>query len=94
MALNLAGSFPSARPMFESLTDRLTRSFSFLRNKKELTEENIDEGLKEVRTALLEADVQFQLARDFTARVKERALGEGRLKGRRSVRPVRARGAR
>ena len=67
--------------MFESLTDRLTNSFSFLRNKKELTEENIDEGLKEVRTALLEADVQFQLARDFTARVKERALGEGRLQG-------------
>jgi len=67
--------------MFESLTDRLTQSFSFLKSKKELTEDNIGEGLGQVRTALLEADVQFQLARDFTARVKERALGEGRLKG-------------
>ncbi|MEY2784693.1 MAG: SRP54-type protein helical bundle domain, partial [Planctomycetota bacterium] len=43
--------------MFESLTQRLTQSFSFLRDKKELTPENIEEGLRAVRTALLEADV-------------------------------------
>jgi len=67
--------------MFEALTDRLTQSFSFFRGKKELTEENIDEGLREVRSALLEADVHFQVARDFTTRVRERALGAERVKG-------------
>jgi len=67
--------------MFESLTERLSGSFAFFRGKKELTEENIQEGLSAVRTALLEADVHYQVARDFTERVKERALGEGRLRG-------------
>ena len=67
--------------MFESLTQKLTGSFSFFRGKKELTEDNITEGLETVRQALLEADVHFKLAREFTQRVKERALGEGRLKG-------------
>jgi len=67
--------------MFDSLTDRLSRSFSFLKGKKELTEDNIQEGLKDVRAALLEADVHFQLARDFTDRVRIRALGDERLKG-------------
>jgi signal recognition particle subunit SRP54 len=67
--------------MFESLTDRLTRSFSLFRGKQELTEDNIDEGLAQVRSALLEADVHFKLAREFTARVKERALGARRLQG-------------
>ena len=67
--------------MFESLTDRLSKSFGLFRGKRELTEENIQEGLKAVRAALLEADVHFQLAREFTDRVQERALGEGRLQG-------------
>ncbi len=67
--------------MFESLTQRLTNSFSFFRGKRELTEENIGEGLEQVRSALLEADVHFKLAREFTGRVKERALGGDRLKG-------------
>ena len=67
--------------MFETLTERLGQSFSLLKGRKELTDENIDEGLRQVRTALLEADVQFQLARDFTQRVRERALGGKRLKG-------------
>ena len=67
--------------MFETLTERLGSSFSFFKSKKELTEANIDEGLAAVRQALLEADVHFKLARDFTDRVKTRALGEGRLKG-------------
>ncbi|MEM6567331.1 MAG: signal recognition particle protein [Planctomycetota bacterium] len=67
--------------MFETLTERLTGSFSFFRNKKELTEANIDEGLATVRQALLEADVHFKLAKDFTDRVKERALGDERLRG-------------
>ena len=67
--------------MFESLTQRLTQSFSFLRGRKELTEENLDEGLRQVRTALLEADVHFQVTRDFVARVKERLVGGKRLEG-------------
>ncbi|MFT7679168.1 MAG: signal recognition particle subunit SRP54 [Planctomycetota bacterium] len=67
--------------MFESLTQRLTQSFSLFRGKRELTDQNIDEGLKQVRAALLEADVQFKLAKEFTERVKERALGDSRLKG-------------
>ncbi|MCB9909313.1 MAG: signal recognition particle protein [Planctomycetes bacterium] len=67
--------------MFESLTQRLTNSFSFFRGKRELTEENIGEGLTQVRQALLEADVHFQLAREFTDRVKARALGDQRLRG-------------
>lgn len=67
--------------MFESLTQRLNESFSFLRGRKELTEENVEEGLRAVRQALLEADVHFQVARDLTARVKERALGAERVQG-------------
>jgi len=67
--------------MFESLTDRFAKSFSFFRGKRELTEENVQEGLDAVRKALLEADVHFKLARDFTERVRERALGDRRLQG-------------
>lgn len=67
--------------MFETLTKRLTGSFSFLRGSKELTEDNVAEGLKQVRQALLEADVHFQVARRFTDSVRERALGADRLPG-------------
>ncbi|HED65682.1 MAG TPA: signal recognition particle protein [Planctomycetes bacterium] len=62
--------------MFETLTQRLTSAFGSLRGQRELTAENIEDGLRAVRTALLEADVEFKLARDFTDRVKERALGQ------------------
>jgi signal recognition particle subunit SRP54 len=67
--------------MFESLTQRLSSVFGSLRGAKELNAENIEEGLKSVRTALLEADVNFQVARDFTERVKQRVLGAARLQG-------------
>jgi signal recognition particle subunit SRP54 len=67
--------------MFETLTDRLTSTFSILRGRKELTEENISDGLREVRQALLEADVHFGIARDFTERVRGRLTGDDRLKG-------------
>ena len=67
--------------MFESLTQRLSGAFGSLRGQKALTEANIEEGLRTVRTALLEADVQFQLARDFVERVRERALGAEVVKG-------------
>ena len=67
--------------MFESLTKRLSESFSFLRGTRELTEESIEEGLRQVRQALLEADVHFQVARDVTSRVRERLVGEDRIEG-------------
>ena len=61
--------------MFESLTDRLGRTFSSLTGKAKLTEENIQEALREVRIALLEADVALTVVREFIDRVKTRALG-------------------
>ena len=68
-------------PMFESLTQRLSATFSFLGSKKELTPENIEEGLEQVRTALLEADVNFAVAREFTQRVREQVSGLALVKG-------------
>jgi len=67
--------------MFETLTQRLTQSFGFLRGQRELTDANIEEGLRQVRTALLEADVHFQVVQDFTARVRARIVGEKRIAG-------------
>lgn len=61
--------------MFESLTDRLEGVFKKLRGHGILSEENIDEAMREVRTALLEADVNFSVARDFVAGVTEKAIG-------------------
>ena len=61
--------------MFENLTDKLTGIFQHLQNRGRLTEKDIDEALGQVRRALLEADVNFRLARDFVAKVKERSLG-------------------
>jgi len=65
--------------MFETLTDRLSKSFAFLRDKKELTEENVEEGLRAVRQALLEADVNFKVVKDFTERVKSRVIGAPKI---------------
>ncbi|HEX2325665.1 MAG TPA: signal recognition particle protein [Chloroflexota bacterium] len=59
--------------MFEALTDRLQGVFKDMRGKGRLAEEDIDAALREVRLALLEADVNFKVARDFVRRVKERA---------------------
>ena len=61
--------------MFDILTEKLTGVFQRLTGRGRLTERDVDEGLREVRRALLEADVDFRVARDFVARVKERALG-------------------
>ena len=61
--------------MFETLSDKLNGVFQRLTGKGRLTERDVDEGLREVRRALLEADVDFRVARDFVARVRERALG-------------------
>ncbi len=61
--------------MFESLTERLGKTLSNITGKARLTEENIQEALREVRVALLEADVALPVVKDFIASVKERALG-------------------
>src|SRR3982074_1547178 len=61
--------------MFESLTGRLSQVMKTLRGEARLTESNIQEALREVRLALLEADVALPVVRDFIARVREAALG-------------------
>ena len=60
--------------MFDNLTDRLTGIFNRLQGKGRLTEKDIDDALGQVRRSLLEADVNFRVARDFIANVKERSL--------------------
>ena len=60
--------------MFDNLTDRLTGIFNRLQGKGRLTEKDIDDALSQVRRSLLEADVNFRVARDFVATVKERSL--------------------
>jgi signal recognition particle subunit SRP54 len=62
--------------MFESLSDKLQNVFKRLRGKGSLTEADVAEALREVRLALLEADVNFRVVKDFIARVKERAVGQ------------------
>ena len=61
--------------MFENLTERLTGIFNRLSSKGRLTDKDIDEALSLVRRSLLEADVNFRVARDFVARIKERSQG-------------------
>ena len=61
--------------MFDTLSDRLEGVFKRLRSRGRLTEGDVDEALREVRMALLEADVHLQVVRDFVARVRERAVG-------------------
>lgn len=62
-------------PMFESLSERLQQVFDSLGRKGKLTEADVDSALREVRTALLEADVNLRVTKDFIKRVKERAVG-------------------
>ena len=61
--------------MFESLTDKLQKVFDRLSNRGKLTESDVDAALREVRLALLEADVNFKVVKEFIARVRERAIG-------------------
>ena len=61
--------------MFEHLSERLERSFKILKGQGKITELNVAETLKEVRRSLLDADVNYKIAKDFTNRVKEKALG-------------------
>ena len=61
--------------MFENLSDRLERSFKILKGEGKITEINVAETLKDVRRALLDADVNFKVAKTFTDNVKKKALG-------------------
>lgn len=61
--------------MFENLTDRLERSFKILKGEGKITEINVAETLKDVRRALLDADVNYKVAKNFTDSVKKKALG-------------------
>lgn len=65
--------------MFESLSDKLERSFKVLKGHGHITEINVAETLKEVRKALLDADVSYKIAKQFTEKVKEEALGQNVL---------------
>src|SRR5207237_5300663 len=62
--------------MFSQLGDKLQEIFKDLRGHGKISEENIDAALRQVRLALLEADVDFQVAKNFIARVREKAMGE------------------
>ena len=70
--------------MFDSLSERLERSFKILKGEGRITEINIAETVKDIRKALLEADVNYKTAKQFTDRVKEKALGQNVIT---SVRP-------
>ncbi|MGD2021971.1 MAG: signal recognition particle receptor subunit alpha, partial [Desulfobacterales bacterium] len=62
--------------MLDSLSDRLNSIFRKLKGHGKLSEKNIEEGLKEVRMALLEADVHYRVVKGFIADIKERAMGQ------------------
>ncbi len=62
--------------MFENLSDKLDKAFKVLKGQGKITEINVAESLKEVRRALLDADVNFKIAKDFTDTVKQKALGK------------------
>ncbi len=67
--------------MFDNLSDKFSSAFKNIAGKGKITESNIEDTLKEVRTALLEADVNFKVVKEFVAKVKEQALGEKVIKG-------------
>ncbi len=75
----MVATFIDSGPMFERLSDRLDSVLGNFRQRGVITPELLKKGLREVRRALLEADVNYEVARDFLARVEERALGQGVL---------------
>ena len=62
--------------MFDNLSDKLDKAMHVLKGHGQITEINVAETLKEVRRALVDADVNYKIAKDFTSTVKERALGQ------------------
>ena len=73
------------RSMFDTLSDKLQATLGGLGRGGRLDEESVSKAMREIRLALLEADVNFEVAKDFTASLKERALGQDVLK---SLSPV------
>ena len=71
--------------MFDNLAQKFSRIFSGLGRGGQLTEKNIEDGIREVRKALLEADVNLKVVRAFVERVREKAVG---IEGLRGVRPA------
>ena len=65
--------------MFENLSEKFDRAFKVLKGQGQISEINVAETLKEVRRALLDADVNFKTAKEFTNQVKEKALGQNVL---------------
>ena len=65
--------------MFENLSERLERSFKLLKGESKITELNIAETLKDIRRALLDADVNYKTAKTFTETVKQKAMGQNVL---------------
>jgi signal recognition particle subunit SRP54 len=65
--------------MFENLSEKFERAFKVLKGQGRITEINVAETVKEIRKALLDADVNYKIAKDFTDRVKEKAIGENVL---------------
>src|SRR5207244_3146232 len=61
--------------MFDALSDKLQAALSDVRSRGKLTEDDVDKAMREIRLALLEADVNFKVVKQFTATVKERCLG-------------------
>lgn len=70
---------PFRKEMFENLSDKLDRAFKVLKGQGRITEINVAETVKEVRKALLDADVSYKVAKDFTDTVKQKAMGENVL---------------
>lgn len=66
---------------FDSLTEKLQNIFKNLRSKGRLTEEDVKEALKEIKRALLAADVNFKVVKDFIKSVQERAIGQDVMNG-------------
>ena len=62
--------------LFEGLADKLQNTFSSLKGKGKLTEKDVKAAMREVKLALLEADVNFKIVKDFTKKVTERAMGQ------------------
>ena len=62
--------------MFESLTEKIENAVNKLKGKGVITEDNITDAMRDVRLALLEADVNYKVVKEFTNKVKEKALGE------------------
>ena len=65
--------------MFENLSERIEGAFKALKGQSKLTELNIAETVKEIRRALIEADVNYKIAKEFTDKVKEKAIGQNVL---------------